>query len=252
MSSEGGSSSSGNRCRIASTMVRVSSTDSVVWDSQATFAGSRTTSVGDVVGGLHELDVLGGLAGGALDLLVPLVADQQDVVVLVGEPPGLVVHLGDERAGGVDGLQRPLLGLPVHLRGHAVGGEHHGGARGHLGDLLDEDGPAGLEVGHHVLVVHDLLAHVDRRAVQVERLLDRDHGPVDTGAVAARRGEQHRAVGLGRVEDRGDPQVGRSHATHRRCWPVGCSRPECADGREVTWVSTRPPSSLPPCARSRT
>jgi hypothetical protein len=40
-------------------------------------------------------------------------------------------------------------------------------------------------------VVHDLLAHVDRRAVQLERALDRLDGPLDTGAVTARRGEKN-------------------------------------------------------------
>ena len=48
-----------------------------------------------------------------------------------------------------------------------------------LGQLLD-----------HVLVVDDLLADVDRGAVEVERPLDRLHGAVDAGAVAARGGEQ--------------------------------------------------------------
>ena len=43
MSSLGGSSSSGNRSRIAATVSSVSSTDSVVCESQATFDGSRTT-----------------------------------------------------------------------------------------------------------------------------------------------------------------------------------------------------------------
>src|SRR5690348_2410921 len=42
MSSLGGSASNGNRCRSAATVCRVSSTDSVVCDSQATLAGSRT------------------------------------------------------------------------------------------------------------------------------------------------------------------------------------------------------------------
>ena len=43
MSSDGGSSSNGKRSRIAWTIVMVSSTDSVVWDSQDTLAGSRTS-----------------------------------------------------------------------------------------------------------------------------------------------------------------------------------------------------------------
>ena len=49
--------------------------------------------------------MLGRLARRALDLFVALVADQQDVVVVVGEPLGLVVDLGHQRAGGVDRLE---------------------------------------------------------------------------------------------------------------------------------------------------
>jgi hypothetical protein len=92
-------------------------------------------------------------------------------------------------------LQLRSAGLRVHRRRDAVRREHHGRALGHLVELLDEDRAARLEVGDHVLVVHDLLAHVDRGAVEVERLLDGDHGPVDAGAVAARRRQQDGAVG---------------------------------------------------------
>ena len=85
----------------------VSSTDSVVCDSHTTFSGSRTVTVAGVGRGLDELDVLGRLARGALDLLVARVPDQQDVVALAGEPLRLLVHLGDQRAGGVDRAQLP-------------------------------------------------------------------------------------------------------------------------------------------------
>ena len=64
-------------------------------------------------------------------------------------------------------------------------------------ELVDEDRAALCELLHHVLVVDDLLAHVDRRAVQLERALDRLDGAVDAGAVAARRGE-HQLFGSGR------------------------------------------------------
>ena len=72
-----------------------------------------------------------------------------------------------------------------------MGAEHDVRALGHLVDLVDEDRALLLELGDDVDVVHDLLAHVDRRAVVLERLLDGDHGPVDAGAVAARRRQQH-------------------------------------------------------------
>jgi len=34
-----------------------------------------------------------------------------------------------------------------------------------LVELLDEDGPLGLEVGDHAFVMHDLVADIDGRAV---------------------------------------------------------------------------------------
>ena len=79
----------------------------------------------------------------------------------------------------------------MNRRGDAVGREDDRFALGHLPLVVDEHGPAGLELAHHVEVVDDLLAHVDRRPVEVERLLDRLDGPLDAGAVAARRGEEH-------------------------------------------------------------
>ena len=57
--------------------------------------------------------------------------------------------------------------------------------------FVDEDGSACLEIADDVDVVDDLLAHVDRRPVVVERQLDGLHGPLHSRAVAARRGQQH-------------------------------------------------------------
>jgi hypothetical protein len=51
-----------------------------------------------------------------------------------------------------------------------------------------------LKRGHDVLVVDDLLADVHRWPVQVESLLDRDHGPIDASAVPA-GGRQQDAAG---------------------------------------------------------
>ena len=54
---------------------------------------------------VDELDVGRRLTGGALDLLVTAVADQQDVEVVAGEALGLLVHLRHQRARRVDGAQ---------------------------------------------------------------------------------------------------------------------------------------------------
>ena len=73
----------------------------------------------------------------------------------------------------------------MHGRGDAVRRVDDGRAGGHLRLLVDEDRAARLEIADDVDVVDDLLADVDRRAVVLERLLDRLDGALDTGAVAA-------------------------------------------------------------------
>ena len=134
---------------------------------------------------------VGRLAHRPLDLLVARVADEDDRVALGGELERLAVDLRDERAGRVDRLQAALGGVGVDRGRHAVGGEHRHRALGdRVVELLDEDRAAGAQLLDHVLVVDDLLAHVDGRSVQLQGALDRLHGAVDAGAVAARRGEE--------------------------------------------------------------
>ena len=98
----------------------------------------------------------------------PCVADQDDGVPVGGVAPRLHVHLGDERARGVDRVQLARAGVRVHRRRDAVRREDDRLALGHLGLLVDEHGAARLEVADDVQVVDDLLAHVDGRPVQVE------------------------------------------------------------------------------------
>ena len=152
--------------------------------------GSSTSSVSTSLLVLDQDDVLRRLPHRALDLLVPGVADEHDRVALGGELLRLDVHLGHERTGRVDRVQLRAARVGVDARRDAMRGEHDRRALGHLGLGLDEHRPAVAQLLDHVLVVDDLLAHVDRRAVALERALDRLHGTVDAGAVAARRGEQ--------------------------------------------------------------
>src|SRR5258706_27642 len=72
----------------------------------------------------------------------------------------------------------------------ALSREDHGRARGYLGELLDEHRALGAQVVDDELVVHDLVAHIDRRAVELERALDDGDRPIDARAEAARLGEQ--------------------------------------------------------------
>ena len=144
----------------------------------------------DVGDRLDEDDRVGRLAHRPDDLLVAGVADQHDRVALGGVAPRLHVHLRHERARRVDRLQPARRGVRVHRRRDAVRGEDDGRALRHLGLLVDEHRAARLEVADDVEVVDDLLADVDGRPVEVERLLDRLDRALDAGAVAAGRREE--------------------------------------------------------------
>ena len=120
-----------------------------------------------------------------------LVADEDDGEALVVVAPGLHVNLGDQRAGGIDLEHVARRGGSRHRLRHAMGGKDDGPvAIGDFVELLDEDGALGLEIVDHEPVVHDLVAHIDRRAIERQGPLDDVDGAHHAGAEAARRGQQ--------------------------------------------------------------
>ena len=80
--------------------------------------------------------------------------------------------LRDQRAGRVEIVEPARLGFGGHRLGHAVGGEHHRHAVGHLVELVDEHRALGLQAVDDEAVVDDLVADIDRRAIALERQLD--------------------------------------------------------------------------------
>jgi hypothetical protein len=117
-------------------------------------------------------------------------ADHHDLAPVPVHLGNLVMNLRDQRAGGVEHAQAPRVRFRTHRLRHAVRGEHDRCAARHFRELLDEVRTLRLEVVDDELVVHDLVADVDRRAELRERLLDDGNGAVDTCTEAARVGEQ--------------------------------------------------------------
>ena len=117
------------------------------------------------------------------------VTDQHDLAALGRVAAALVVHLGDQRTGGVDHRQLPLGGQLLDPLGDPVGGEDGHRAGGDLVQFVDEHGAAGAQILHHVAVVHDFVTDIDRRAVFLQRPLDDFDRPLDTGTKTARLGQ---------------------------------------------------------------
>ncbi len=176
-------------------------------------------------------------------------ADQQHVAAALVVDLGLAVDLGHQRAGRVDGGQPAGIRVLRHGLGHAVGGEDHRGlAVRHLVELGDEDRAFALQALDHVLVVHDLVPHVDGRAVEGQGALDHVDGPHHAGAEPARRAEEDLE---GRLRGRGGTGVGLVHG--------GAHDPGCGEaGRSLStscatqsWRSIGRARDGSPAARAR-
>ena len=166
------------RCSAA-TISAVSSTDSVVWVTKASWPGSRGVKASASATVSISVDrACGQLAHGADHLGVAGVADQHDLAAGAMMALGLHMHLGDQRAGGVeDRASRRACAVGRHRLRHAVGGEHHRPVVGALVQLLDEHRAQRLQPLDHVAVVDDLVAHIDRRAVLLDGAARRSGWP---------------------------------------------------------------------------
>ena len=130
------------------------------------------------------------LAHGADHLRVAGVADHHHLQAVRVVALGLEMHLGDQRAGGVD-VEHARAPRPRPAPTSARRGRRRppGGRAGSRRAPRRRPRPWRLQAVDHEAVVHDLVAHIDRRAPFLERHLDDLDRPVDAGAEAARRGE---------------------------------------------------------------
>src|SRR2546430_6892176 len=101
------------------------------------------------------------------------------------------MDLGDERADGVDDAKPALLTVFADGRRNAVRGEDADLTGRNLVLVVDEDGAEQFETAHDVVVVHDLVPDVDRRAVLDEQPLDDLDRAVHTPTKKARRREEN-------------------------------------------------------------
>ena len=157
----------------------------------------RRVAHGELLGIGHRLDQVDAPAEArveaahrALHLRVAGVADQDHVEAVARVAADFHVHLGDERAGRVEHGEPAPLGLLLHAARHAVRAEDDGRAVRHGVELVHEHGAEAAQAVHDELVVHHLVAHVDRRAEQLDRALHDVDRAVDAGAEAPRVREQ--------------------------------------------------------------
>ena len=102
----------------------------------------------------------------------------------------LAVHFADQRAGCIDIVEPARLRGSRNDLGHAMRAEYHGATVRHLVQFLDEDRTHAAQPVDDIAVMDDFVTDVDRRPEALDRQFDDLDGAVDTGAEAARRGDQ--------------------------------------------------------------
>ena len=158
--------------------------------------------------GLGDKSDLAGVDGGRLELLdafdqvhlarrdshraqglvVPVMADVDDLKSLARSRLHLVVDFGDQGADGIDGDAGHFARGFHHLRRGTVRRQHYRPARRHLGDVVDEDHAECGEALHHHAVVDDLVVAVDRRLEDAHHPGERLDRHLHSGAEASRLG----------------------------------------------------------------
>ena len=101
------------------------------------------------------------------------------------------MNLGYQGASGIDDRQIARARLTLDVLRYAMGAEDRDGAVGNVADLFDENRAFGTQRFDDTFVVHDFMAHIDRRAETFYRTLDDLDGPFDPRTKAARLRKDH-------------------------------------------------------------
>ncbi len=171
-------------------MPAVSSTDSVVWVTKPSAEPSGTTRSRACSSVSTSVTAPGGNCP-----IVPMTSGWPAWPIekhMAAEPlmaHGLLVHLGDQRAGRVEIEQIARIGIRWHRFRHAMRGKDDRPVtvlRRDLRQFLDEDRALRLQPFDDIAIVDDLVTDIDRRAIFLQRQHDDLDGAVDAGAKAAR------------------------------------------------------------------
>jgi hypothetical protein len=119
------------------------------------------------------------------------VTDQDDFDPVFAMPRDLQVDLGHQGTGRIEDAEIASFRRAAHLLGDAVSAENERGTVGDVIDILDEDCAALLEPIDDEPVMDDLMADINRGAVEIKYALDDLDGAVDTGTESTGVCEQY-------------------------------------------------------------
>ena len=112
---------------------------------------------------------------------MPAVADQYHVAPRASITNDFHVNLGHQRTGRIEHGKAALFRFFLDRARYAMRAENHGRAIRHFGEFFNEHRAHVLQPVNDKAVMHDLVAHIDRRTELDDRLLDDLDRPIDAG-----------------------------------------------------------------------
>ncbi len=100
------------------------------------------------------------------------VTDENDVETISSVTNGFQVYLSYQRTGGIDSLQFSSFRNLSDFRGNTVSAEQQNRSRWDFIDGVYKRNTLLSKPIYHVFVVDDFMPHIDRRAVNLQRLFD--------------------------------------------------------------------------------
>ncbi len=117
--------------------------------------------------------------------------DQNDFTSHIGVTLTFLVDFGDKGAGCINDRQITIFSFADNHLGHAMCAENSDRTIGNFIKLFNKDSALVAERLNNELVMHDLVADIDRRPIDFESFLNDINGPLDAGAKTARLGQNN-------------------------------------------------------------
>jgi LmbE family N-acetylglucosaminyl deacetylase len=99
------------------------------------------------------------------------------------------MNLGHERTGGIKHFEISAAGVITDFSRNTVGTHDDPGANWNLVKILDKNRALIAKIRDDMIVVHDLMAHVDRGAESLERALNDFDGTLHPGTKSSGLGQ---------------------------------------------------------------
>ena len=137
-------------------------------------------NMGDICNIFNQINAIYQLAHRALNFRMAFMADHHEFITLFVQLGDFHMYLGHQRTSGIEHGKAALRSFCFHRFRYTMRAKNQGSTRRHIFEVFYEYGATAFEVIHHIGVMDDFMAHIDRRAKFQQRTVDDFNGTVNS------------------------------------------------------------------------